>query len=71
VALAQHLLQGPLVIVVLAAWIAGSVLFSGDVALRAFTGQRLFALAAPSGGIILIIAWLMLAATAIAALMRS
>jgi uncharacterized membrane protein YgdD (TMEM256/DUF423 family) len=69
--LPQGLLPRPLMLVVLAGWVLGSALFSGDIALRAFDGYRLFALAAPTGGIILIVAWLGLAATAIAALIRS
>ncbi len=69
--LEQRVLQAPLMLVVLAAWVLGSALFSGDIALRAFTGHRLFALAAPSGGIILVAAWLTLAATAVVALIRS
>jgi uncharacterized membrane protein YgdD (TMEM256/DUF423 family) len=63
--LQQGPLQRPLMLVVLAAWVLGSALFSGDIALRAFAGYRLFALAAPTGGIILIVAWLGLAATAV------
>jgi uncharacterized membrane protein YgdD (TMEM256/DUF423 family) len=39
--------------------------------LRTFAGHRLFPMAAPSGGIILIAAWLALAAAAILALVRS
>jgi len=57
-------------LVVLAAWVVGAVLFSGDIALRAFAGHRLFPMAAPSGGIVLILAWLGLAASAIGALVR-
>jgi uncharacterized membrane protein YgdD (TMEM256/DUF423 family) len=67
----QGLLWRPLAIIVLAAWVLGATLFSGDIALRAFTGHRLFPMAAPAGGIILIAAWLVLAAAAIIALMRS
>jgi uncharacterized membrane protein YgdD (TMEM256/DUF423 family) len=51
--------------------VLGAVLFSSDIALRAFAGSRLFAMAAPTGGIILIAAWIGLAAAAIGALMRS
>ena len=65
---AQGVLSRPLLFVVLIAWIIGAALFSGDVALRAFAGHRLFPMAAPTGGIILIAAWLGLAAAAIAAL---
>jgi len=61
--------QRPLMLV-LAGWVIGAVLFSGDIALRAFTAHRLFPMAAPSGGIILIAAWLGLALLAAARLLR-
>jgi len=67
----QGVLWRPLTLVVLVAWIVGAALFSGDVALRAFAGHRLFPMAAPSGGIILIAAWLGLAAAAVGAMLRS
>jgi uncharacterized membrane protein YgdD (TMEM256/DUF423 family) len=54
----QALLWRPLGLAAITAWLVGAVLFSGDIALRAFAGQRLFAMAAPSGGIILILAGL-------------
>jgi uncharacterized membrane protein YgdD (TMEM256/DUF423 family) len=60
----------PLLIAALAGWVLGATLFSGDLALRAFTGHRLFAMAAPTGGIILIAAWLALAGAALGALWR-
>jgi uncharacterized membrane protein YgdD (TMEM256/DUF423 family) len=67
--LLQHrLLLRPLMLAALAGWMLGSVLFSADISLRAFTGQRLFALAAPTGGIILVAAWLAVAAAAIGSL---
>lgn len=58
----------PLLLVALVAWVLGGVLFSGDIAMRAFLGHRLFAMAAPSGGVILIIGWLALAGAALVAL---
>jgi uncharacterized membrane protein YgdD (TMEM256/DUF423 family) len=67
----QGLLWRPLALAALAAWIVGSALFAGDIALRAFAGHRLFAMAAPSGGIILIAGWLIFAVAAIGALIRS
>jgi uncharacterized membrane protein YgdD (TMEM256/DUF423 family) len=67
----QGVLWRPLALAVLAAWLVGAVLFSGDIALRAFAGHRLFPMAAPSGGIILILGWLALAAAAAAVLLRS
>jgi uncharacterized membrane protein YgdD (TMEM256/DUF423 family) len=60
----------PLMLVVLGAWVVGAALFSGDIALRVFAGHRLFAMAAPTGGTILIAAWLALAGAAICALIR-
>jgi uncharacterized membrane protein YgdD (TMEM256/DUF423 family) len=69
--LQQGVLWRPLTLAVLAAWIIGATLFSGDVALRAFAGHRLFPMAAPSGGIVLIAAWLGLAAAAVGALVRN
>jgi uncharacterized membrane protein YgdD (TMEM256/DUF423 family) len=66
----QGLLWRRLALVVLIAWVAGAALFSGDITLRAFAGHRLFSMAAPTGGIILIAAWLALAAAAIGGLLQ-
>jgi uncharacterized membrane protein YgdD (TMEM256/DUF423 family) len=66
----QGLFWRPLMFVVLGAWIVGAALFSADIALRVFAGHRLFAMAAPTGGTILIAAWLALAGAAICALTR-
>ena len=66
----QGMLWRPLSFVVLAAWVVGAVLFSSDIALRAFAGHRLFPMAAPSGGIILILSWLGFVAAAIGAFAR-
>lgn len=67
----QGLLWRPLLLAILVAWVVGAVLFSGDIALRAFSGHRLFPLAAPTGGVVLIAAWLALAVAAVGALLRS
>jgi uncharacterized membrane protein YgdD (TMEM256/DUF423 family) len=64
----QGLVWRPLMFIVLVAWVVGAALFSGDIALRAFAGHRLFAFAAPAGGIILIAAWVGVAAAAIVAI---
>lgn len=48
---------------------AGTLLFCGDLTLRALAGTRLFAMAAPAGGTLLIVGWLALTATAAAALL--
>lgn len=69
VALAQHhMLWRPLMLTALIGWMVGAVLFAGDVTMRAFAGHRLFVMAAPTGGTILILAWLVLAGAAICAL---
>jgi uncharacterized membrane protein YgdD (TMEM256/DUF423 family) len=39
----------------------GTILFSGDLAARAFSGARLFPFAAPIGGSLMILSWLALA----------
>ena len=39
----------------------GTALFSGDLARRALTGERLFPMAAPTGGTLLILGWAVLA----------
>lgn len=48
-------------------FLVGLVLFAGDIAWRAFRGARLFANAAPAGGILLMCGWALLA---LAALLR-
>lgn len=53
-----------------AGWIIGAVLFAGDITLRAFTAHRLFPMAAPSGGTILIVAWLALSVSSLCATRR-
>lgn len=49
---------------VLALFLLGLALFSGDLAMRALAGQPLFRMAAPLGGGTLILAWLALAGSA-------
>lgn len=66
----QGLLWRPVALAALGAWILGALLFSGDITLRAFAGHRLFAMAAPSGGIILIVGWIALAIAAVGAFSR-
>lgn len=45
--------------------IAGVALFSGDLTLRHYSGNALFPMAAPTGGTLLILSWLVLAIAAI------
>lgn len=47
------------------AFILGTALFSGDLSMRHYLGRALFTMAAPVGGTLLIVAWLMLAVAAI------
>jgi uncharacterized membrane protein YgdD (TMEM256/DUF423 family) len=45
--------------------LVGVTLFSGDVAARTFWGNRLFPMAAPTGGTTMIVGWLVLSASGI------
>jgi uncharacterized membrane protein YgdD (TMEM256/DUF423 family) len=45
--------------------ILGTVLFSGDIAVRVMAGGRLFPMAAPVGGSLLILGWLMAGISAV------
>ncbi|MBY6243103.1 DUF423 domain-containing protein [Methylosinus sp. Sm6] len=53
------------------AMLAGAALFSGDLAVRAFAGTRLFPYAAPIGGSLLIASWAALAVFALVAAIRA
>jgi uncharacterized membrane protein YgdD (TMEM256/DUF423 family) len=66
----QGVLWRPVMLAVLITWAVGAALFSGDIALRAFSGHRLFPMAAPTGGILLTAAWIALIGAAICALIR-
>lgn len=46
-------------------FIAGAALFAGDLVLRQYAGHGLFTMAAPTGGTLLILSWLVLAIAAI------
>lgn len=68
--LQQRLLHRPLGFTAAAGLVLGAVLFSGDLTLRAFAGHRLFPMAAPTGGMIQIVSWLILAVAAIISVRR-
>jgi uncharacterized membrane protein YgdD (TMEM256/DUF423 family) len=55
------------------AWVflCGSLLFGGDLAARALAGTRLFPMAAPLGGTLLILGWVLVALAALAVLRQS
>lgn len=52
-------------LIALGGFVLGAALFAGDVAARAVIGSRLFPMAAPTGGVILIASWLALAVAAL------
>ena len=70
-ALHQGLVFRPLALAAAIGLIVGATLFSGDIAMRAFAGHRLFPMAAPAGGVILIASWLALCAAALVTLVRA
>jgi len=47
-------------------FVLGAALFAADVTMRAYLGHRLFPFAAPAGGTLLIVAWLVVALAALA-----
>jgi uncharacterized membrane protein YgdD (TMEM256/DUF423 family) len=61
---AQGLARRPLGLVATYGFIVGAALFAGDLALRQYTGHRLFPMAAPTGGSTMILSWLALALAA-------
>ncbi|EJW10251.1 hypothetical protein A33M_0264 [Rhodovulum sp. PH10] len=69
-AIASGLVWRPLALVALAGLVVGALLFSGDIALRAFAGHRIFPMAAPTGGSLMILAWIALAVAAAVRLVR-
>ena len=52
-------------------FLIGSLIFGGDLSTRALAGTRLFPMAAPLGGTLLIIGWVLVALAALAALRQS
>ena len=45
-------------------FVVAAMLFAGDLTLRQYAGHSLFQMAAPTGGTLLIVSWLLLAAAA-------
>ena len=52
----------------LIAFVLGAVVFACDVALRVYRGRRLFPMAAPTGGIVLMFGWLAVTVSAAASM---
>jgi uncharacterized membrane protein YgdD (TMEM256/DUF423 family) len=63
----QGLAWRPVATLAMAGFVLGGGLFAGDISMRAFAGHPLFAMAAPSGGTLLILSWLVLAVAALVA----
>jgi uncharacterized membrane protein YgdD (TMEM256/DUF423 family) len=63
----QAMLSRTVGLIALGGFVIGGALFAGDVAARAFIGARLFPMAAPAGGMILIASWLVVALAALTA----
>ena len=68
--LSSGMMWRPLGAIALFGLVLGALLFSGDIALRALAGHRLFPMAAPTGGTIMIVSWLAFAVAAIVGLSR-
>jgi uncharacterized membrane protein YgdD (TMEM256/DUF423 family) len=54
----------PLGTLAMIGFVLGGALFAGDITMRGFAGHRLFPFAAPIGGTLLILSWLVFAAAA-------
>ena len=67
-AIAAGLISRPAGIAAAVVLLIGVALFSGDLALRAYAGHRLFPMAAPTGGIVMMAGWALLALAAFLAL---
>jgi uncharacterized membrane protein YgdD (TMEM256/DUF423 family) len=61
----QAMLSRTMGLIALAGFVIGGALFAGDVAARAYLGSRLFPMAAPTGGMILIASWLVFSLAAL------
>jgi uncharacterized membrane protein YgdD (TMEM256/DUF423 family) len=61
----------PLGLIAAGGLVVGAALFSGDIALRALAHTRLFPMAAPTGGMVMIGAWLAVTLAALVTIVRS
>jgi uncharacterized membrane protein YgdD (TMEM256/DUF423 family) len=66
--IASGLISRPVGIAAAIVLLIGVALFSGDLALRAYAGHRLFPMAAPAGGMVMIGGWALLALAAFVSL---
>jgi uncharacterized membrane protein YgdD (TMEM256/DUF423 family) len=63
----QGLILRPLGLAVIWGFVVGAGLFAADVTMRVYLGTRLFPMAAPTGGMIMILAWIVLIPAALMA----
>jgi uncharacterized membrane protein YgdD (TMEM256/DUF423 family) len=66
--IASGLISRPVGIAAAIVLLIGVAVFSGDLALRAYAGHRLFPMAAPAGGMVMIGGWALLALAAFVSL---
>ena len=65
-ALAERgLLDAPIGLAAAFGFVIAAALFAGDLTLRQYAGHGLFPMAAPTGGTLLIVSWLVLALSAL------
>ena len=57
----RRLVQRQLAIAAAIGFLTGALLFAGDLTVRDLLGHALFPMAAPSGGTVLIVSWILLA----------
>jgi len=60
----RNIIHGRIGIVAAFGFVVAASMFAGDLTLRQFAGHRLFPMAAPTGGTLLILSWLLLAISA-------
>ncbi|MFA6267389.1 MAG: DUF423 domain-containing protein [Pseudolabrys sp.] len=65
IAIRNGMIFRPVATIATIGFILGAALFAADVTLRAYTGHRLFPMAAPTGGTIMILGWLALSVCAL------
>jgi uncharacterized membrane protein YgdD (TMEM256/DUF423 family) len=58
-------LSRPPALVALTGWVVGAPLFAADISMRAFAGHRLFPMAAPTGGTVMLAGWVALGLAAL------
>jgi uncharacterized membrane protein YgdD (TMEM256/DUF423 family) len=68
IAIANSLVSRPFGIAACIALLLGVALFAGDLALRAYAGTRLFPMAAPTGGMVMMAGWALLGLAAFLAI---